>query len=311
MDTILTRCGYERRSLLAGKTTVVMATCQSRIECLMLSLFSLLLRSSLQLEHIIVAINGPDSRTGDPSLQDAKQSFLEELRDTRWQASGHDRDMPLTVLRTWSRIGHGHAMDAAIPWVHTELYTLMHDDVIVKTSDWCPYTFKALEDRKVGFVYAPPLLSTGLSVVEFNGGRKINLPHPATVLVSSRKELYTGMGLRWYGYHLPGRFDLQEADVNRLVAFHEPDGTHIPSPGGYDCISMDVGTWVYSRLKKAGYKFEALPRDYVLHLTAMSWRDEQSQGEAFHAHRDTISLLEREIKSHPPFARLYEKYCAW
>src|SRR6516162_7350459 len=128
MDMILTRCGYESKGLLPGKTTVVMATSQSRIECLMWSMFSLLLRSTPGLEHIIVAINGPDPRTGDPGLQDAKQSFLGELRNTRWQASGRDCDMPLTVIRTWSRVGHSQATDGALPWVHTEFYTLMHDD---------------------------------------------------------------------------------------------------------------------------------------------------------------------------------------
>jgi hypothetical protein len=34
-------------------------------------------------------------------LQDKKQKFLEELRNMKWE----DRDMPLTVIRAWSRIG--------------------------------------------------------------------------------------------------------------------------------------------------------------------------------------------------------------
>jgi len=310
MDAILTRSEFERKMLLPDKTTVVMATCQSSLKCFMLSPFSLLLRSSPLLEHVIVTINGPDGRTGDPSRQDAKQAFLEELRNTRWQASGQDRDMPLTVIRTWSRIGHSHATDGAIPWVHTEFYTIMHDDVFIREADWPRYAVSALEDRKVGFVYAPPLLTIGASVVNCNGGRKLTLPHPNSAFITARKEVYTGMGLRWYGYHLPKKVDLRDVDMEHFLEFHGADAVSMPTTGQFDYVSMDIGTWIYHRMKKEGYRFEPLPSEYLVHLAAMSWRDESSQEATLSRYGDIIFGLENEIGGHRPLARLYDKYAS-
>ena len=303
---ILTKAECERVTVVPHKTTAIMATCQSKIECLMWSVFSLLLRSTKALEHIIVVINGPDKRTGDPTLQDTKQAFLEELRNTRWLVPSlcHDRDMPITIIRAWSRIGHSQALDTAIPWVHTEAYTIMHDDIIVNTSEWCNQTFSLLT-KNVGMVYAPPLLATGLSTVDFGESKKINLPHPNSVFITSRKELYTDFGFRWYGYHIKKDFELTE---DEFLRFHKEDTTHVPAKGKYGYLSMDVGTWPYYRLKEAGYEFEALHPDTITHLCAMSWRSQGEQKEAVSHNKARIDALVAEIYQHEHFKRLYEKY---
>lgn len=305
---VLDRAECERASTIPNLTTAIMATCQSKIECLMWSVFSLLFRSTKTLEHIIVSINGPDKRTGDTSPQDRKQAFLEELRNTRWKnpAQGIDRDMPLTVMRTWSRIGHSQALDMAIPWVHTEYYTIMHDDIIVNTYKWCEDTLRIMEDRRVGMVYCTPRLSTGLSYVNHGDEKKINLPHPNTVFITSRKELYTGMGFRWSGHHVKKKFKLE--DNSELATFHGEDVNHLPPNGEYGYISLDVGTLPYYRMKKAGYKFVPLPEDAVTHLTAMSWRDESGQKAAFNHNQEAIAKLVSLIYTSPEYRRIYERY---
>lgn len=305
MTMVLSRAECERLSLVPGKTTVIIATCQSRIECLMWSVFSLLLRSTSEMEHVIVAINGPDSRTGDPTLQDNKQAFLEELRSLKWGS----RDMPITISRTWSRVGHSQAIDSVLAWVHTEGYTLMHDDIIITNPNWCKFTFEALADKKVGMVYAPPLLASGLSPVDFEGSRKLNLPHPNTMFLTSRKELYVSQGVRWYGYHVKDNYDLY-FKVNRdgFLNFHGKDVTHLPPDGCYGYISMDVGTWPYYKLKENEYKLVPLPDNSVTHLTAMSWRDDNGQNQSINRNKLVIDKLKEEILDNPVFGRLYNKY---
>lgn len=306
---ILNRDEMECKSTIPNKTTVIVVTCQSRIECLMWAVFSLLLRSNSFLEHIIVTINGADKRTGDPSLQDKKQHFLEDLRNTRWVYGEHDRDMPLTVQRTWSRIGHSQAIDAMIPWVHTRYYTLMHDDIIVNTPAWCAQTLESLVDEQTCMVYATPLLGTGLSYVAFNESKKLNLPHLNSMFLTTRKSLYTSMGVRWYGYHVVKKFRLdQEVDMEDFLKFHQDSTIHMPPPDDYGYLSMDVGTHVYHEMKKAGYKFAPLAGGTVTHLTAMSWRDPGGQELTISQNRATIDQLISEIKSVPTFKRLYEKY---
>lgn len=83
----------EQNSSLYRKITAIIPSFSAPLECLLWSVFSLLTRSQPgdKLEHIIVSINGPDKRTGDPALQDKKQAFLEELRNLKWA----HRDMPL------------------------------------------------------------------------------------------------------------------------------------------------------------------------------------------------------------------------
>ncbi|NIQ15033.1 MAG: hypothetical protein GTO02_11780, partial [Candidatus Dadabacteria bacterium] len=77
--------------------------------------------------------------TGDPTNQDKKQEFLEELRKLQWwrvQEPKHKRDMPITVMRVWSRIGHPESVEMALPWVHTDAFLIMHDDIIITKHNW-------------------------------------------------------------------------------------------------------------------------------------------------------------------------------
>src|SRR5262252_1288317 len=128
-------------SHLKHKITAVIPTSTAPVNCLMWSVFSLLLRTQVDdlLEHFCVCINGPDERTGDPTIATTKQRFLEELRDLEWchpDRPNVRRPMPLTVIRVWSRVGHSEPMQMALPWVHTDAYLLLHDDVFIRNANW-------------------------------------------------------------------------------------------------------------------------------------------------------------------------------
>jgi hypothetical protein len=282
------------------------------MNCLMWSVFSLLLRSTPELEHIIVAINGADERTGDPSLQNRKQWFLEDLRDLKWKlpSQGIERDMPLTIIRVWSRIGHSQAIEMAVPWVHTSMYTLSHDDVIVLDKQWSLKTSRAFQDDHCGLVYAPPLLATGLSYVEFNGSHKINLPHLNSTFLTVRKSTISEFGVRWSGYHVTtDDFSMKDINYEEFLQFHGDAVAHAPPQDlDYKYISMDVGTHVYYELKKAGYKLIPMNEGDICHLTAMSWRDDNGKRQAVSANAGHIAALEEEIRAVPEYAALYDQY---
>jgi hypothetical protein len=170
----------EKLTLLPKKTTVIMATCQCEMRTFMLSFLSFVLRSRPEnVEHFMVAINGGDERYGNCGLQDKKQLFLEQIRRLKW----HDRDMPLTINRTWSRVGHTQAIESCIPWVHTEFYTITHDDVLAQKG-WDDEFLNKLEDEQTILSYQPPLLLGGVCKKFHEGGWKIGLPHMNSCLIT-------------------------------------------------------------------------------------------------------------------------------
>lgn len=295
----------EERTSLAGKTTAILATGNSPLPVLMWSVFALLLRSEPQrLEHFMVAINGPDARTGDPALQDRKQAFLEDLRGLRW----HGRDMPLTVIRVWSRVGHAQALEMAIPWVHTEFYTLLHDDVILRR----PFHVDCFEDRRIALAYVPPLFAGGLGDFRLQGQYGLGLPHLNSAFLLCRKSAIMEVGTRWWGYHVPFRFHLPEAlDAAAFVALHAQEGQvkRPPQVGEpYDILSIDIGGWMYRQLSDRGYGFAALPADLICHLGAISWSNARTVEQNITRHQPVVAELEAELERHPEFLALYRRW---
>lgn len=303
MNMILSKSEYELKSTIPDKVTVIFATSQSPIKCFMLSIFSLLLRSGHAFEHFIVNINGPDSRCGPTILQDQKQSFLEELRLLKL----NQRDMPITVARTWSRLGHAQSLDSMIPWVHTEYYTIMHDDAIIKNCEWTRFVVESFENNNVSMIYHPPLLSTGLSVVDHEGGKKINFPHLNSTMISSRKTLYTELGLRWYGYHIKNKFTLSQKDIEKIHNFYKGEVTHPLEEGEYDYVSLDIGSFIYKKFKELQYEFKPMPIDYIVHLAAMSWGGEYHQNKMMENNLNEIKQMEDEINN-SIYSEIYNKY---
>lgn len=138
---------------MSWKTTVIIPTGPAPLQCLVWSIVSLLIRSDIsKIDQIIVSINGPDSRTGETLLQDQKQTFCESLRQ-----SGY----PITVIRSWSRVGFSAPIQMSLPLVKTDNYLLMHDDVIVLNNDWQSEAEIWLKSDVLGVVQ-PPVLSNKL-----------------------------------------------------------------------------------------------------------------------------------------------------
>lgn len=299
----------ELSSLIQGKNTAIIATSQSPMSIFMMSIFGLLLRSDPDhLEHFMVAINGADERTGDTTLQDRKQEFLSELRKLKWAG----RDMPITVNRVWSRLGHGQSLDACVSWVHTEFYTIMHDDVILQDKGWGDLATRRLSDPHTALAFHPPLLACGMEKNMHEGRWKLNFPHLNSTFVVCKKALTSKAGVRWAGYHFQNPFHLYDmVDIKSFLA-HHTGRKHLRSfpviERPYSLVSMDVGAWMYYELGNMGYSFAPLPEDILCHFISISWHTEDQIRKKMDRHRTVIDRLEADLAEVPEYYALYRKY---
>lgn len=134
--------------------SIIVPTGPAPIQSLKWALISLLFRSDIsKIDQIIVSINGPDSRTGNTSLQDEKELFCKQLK-----ADG----FPITIIRTWSRVGYSQPIQVALPLIKTELYLLMHDDVIILNNSWQKEAEKWMADPSVLAMLQPAVFSQKL-----------------------------------------------------------------------------------------------------------------------------------------------------
>jgi hypothetical protein len=300
----------ENATLIPEKNTAIIATSQGPIKLLMLTLFSLLLRSNQKyLEHIIVCINGPDTRCGDPSLQDKKQKFLEELRNMKWE----DRDMPLTVIRAWSRIGHSQALEMAIPWVHTEYYTIMHDDIVVLENDWCEEANEIFKDPKVAIVQNGVAYFGTCAEITMNGNMNwIETAHMNSTFVMCKKSIIAELGCRWYGYYIKKDYSMKDINYEEYKNKNIQYKSNIEFPkenGKYNGVSMDIGSWVMYKIKNNNYKIETFSNKKIEHFWSASWSVDKNYVENTEIqYKNVFESIEKEINNHPQFAELYKKY---
>jgi hypothetical protein len=301
---LLSLAECERLAQIPNKVTGIICTSVAPIECFMWSVFSLLLRSTREvLEHFIVVINGPDERTGDPSLQDAKQKFLEELRNMKWQ--GHD--MPVTVVRTWSRVGHSQSVEQAVAWVHTQNYLAMHDDAIILSNRW--------QEEAKDFFTKPDVAARVWENLYYGClseyGAGLGFAHFNSVFALCKKPIFTSTNARWIGYSLPLTFYIGNfANFDNFMAWHKKhnlvNDKILPPPKPdkeYNLISMDIGTWAVYNLYKNGYKFDKFSDDLVHHFLASSWRSNDCVEKSC----PHVTELEKEIKD-SPYCALYKKF---
>ena len=303
----------ENATLIPDKNTAIIATSQGPIKLLMLTLFSLLLRSNQKyLEHIIVCINGPDTRCGDPSLQDKKQKFLEELRNMKWE----DKDMPLTVIRAWSRVGHSQALEMAIPWVHTEYYTIMHDDIIVLKNDWCEEASEIFKDPKVAMVHCSPEQYGNCFELIFEGDKKfIGNAHLQNPIAVCKKSIMTKLGARWYGYHIVKDYSMKNINYEKYIEYnnqYKNKDIRMVFPkenSDYNGLSFDIGSWMIHEIKENGYNIKTFSNEKIIHFVKSSWSNDQNYVEnKERQHKNVFENIEKEINNHPQFAELYKKY---
>lgn len=304
-------------SVLPEKITSIIPTATGPLECLLWSVFSLLLKTKPNdlLEHFIVVINGPDSRTGNTQLQDYKQEFLEELRDMQWYHADdtkNTKDMPITVIRAWSRIGHPEAVEMATPWVHTDSYHLMHDDIIINKNWIEEVKNKFYPNPNAAIAYSPRLHCCQCDSAMYQDKHLFRVPHLLCSFLVCRKKWIVKTGQSWCGYHVPcPTFRLENISelteyYNKLNLIDAPPQTKEP----YDYCSMEMGAWLYYHLVQEKREFVKLDPSLYIHFGTMSWESETGKFGRINGNLQYIKKLEKEIHAHPHYSKLYDKYIA-
>ncbi|RTK96724.1 MAG: glycosyltransferase family 2 protein [Neisseriaceae bacterium] len=172
--------------------TVIIPTNDAPIQTLEWSILSLLMNSNLDnIQEIIVSINGPDNRTGNSSLQDQKELFCKKLANAGY---------PITVLRTWSRIGFSGAVQSALSFVKTEYYLLMHDDVIVLNKDW-QKELDQFENGADAIIHAPVFSNKLKTAVLTNSYKETTTVTFLPAINSSFSAFRTSCNFNWSDYY--------------------------------------------------------------------------------------------------------------
>jgi hypothetical protein len=302
------------------KITVIYPTYQAPIECLLWSTFSLLLRANVKdlIEHFMVIINGPDNRTGDPSIQNLKQEFLEDLRKLQWwniSDPKSKRDMPISILRVWSRIGHPEAVEMAMPWVHTDGFLIMHDDIIIKKHNWLTEVRnKFYGNPNVVIAFSPVLMCCQCDSNSHKNRPLLRFPHLLCAFLVCKKKLIRKLGSSWCGYHIetdPFLLKDKVGDVDEFMQYYKKIGLLDNPPQTdklYEVISMEMGAWHFYNACQAGMEFAQLDPDLIAHFGAASWDTPSGVSKRIESHKETIKELEKEIYAHPDYGPLYNKY---
>ncbi len=305
---------------LEGKITAIIPTSAAPIECLLWTTFSWLLHTDVKdrIEHFIVCINGPDKRTGDPTIGDTKQKFLEELRAMKWwnPAKPKDkRDMPLTIIRAWSRIGHPEAVEMATPWVHTDSYLITHDDVIITKKGWLRDVDKVFfDDPNVVIAFAPNLMCCQQDGAIHQNKNLLRFPHLLCAFLCCRKKMISKLGSSWCGYSIntpPFHLKDRVGDEAAFFKYYQDLGLHSHPPQtaeAYEYVSMEMGAWHFYNAVQSGYKFAPLDPDMLVHMGAMSWEVDTGKKARVQRLMPQIKTLEEEILQHPDYGPLYLKY---
>ncbi len=308
-------------SSIPEKITAIVPTAAGPLECLLWWTFSFLLRTKPNdlIEHFMVVINGPDERTGDEGHCDLKQQFLEELRDMKWSHTdgGVKKDMPITVIRAYSRIGHPEAVEMATSWVHTDAYLLMHDDIIIKKHNWLKEVKdKFYGDPEVAIAFSPRLMCCQCDSAQHANKNLFRVPHLLCAFLVCRKKWIVKTGQSWCGYHVPvPTFDLKDrvGDIDGLMQYYKTLGLLDNPPQTtepYDFASMEMGAWLFYQLVQDGRKFAQLDSDLYHHFGTMSWESETGKFSRIGGATQCIKELEAEIALHPEYSKLYQKYIA-
>ena len=131
-----------------------------------------------------------------------------------------------------------------------------------------------------------------------------------TTLITCKKPLMTALGVKWYGYHVKYKFNLYEkVDIKEFLEYHQKNSNIQSFPvieEPYGTISMDIGAWVYYKIKEAGYSMQKISRDKAIHFKSMSWG--KNDDDRVNKNIYNISLLEQEIEQICEYKSIYEKY---
>lgn len=299
---LLTPESCERVHLLKDKISAVVPTFSSPMNCFVRSIFSLILRSDPSiLHHVFISINGPDFREGGNELQDKKQSFVEDLRSAKWPGKGFNPGA-ITLTRTWSRIGHSQALEQCIPWIDTEYYLSMHDDVLVMDQSWCNLDDFHQNEKMVMKTWGG-CLAGRLK----NSGPRLDMPHLNTIFTLCRKPIMTSLGAGWLGFSLTLPFKVSDyIDIKVLEENHRKlDSMGFGTSLGrdrYESISLDIGSFLFSRICARGLDIGRFHHTVVRHFESSSWRPRG------HFKTPEVEELEAEIMSVDSYWEIYKRY---
>lgn len=299
---ILDATQAERATLTPGKATAILPTCQADLKFLVWSTLSLLLRTPRQhLSHLIVTINGSNKIQGT-ALQDRKQEFVEELIGL---------GEPVSLQRTWGHIGHTQAVEACIPWVETEFYLMMHDDVIVDPA-YLGLLIKSgfIEDETSGLIGLGPIILSRIQRSYHEGVKKLGLPHLNTAFTLVRKNVVTLLGKRWMGFHVPHEFVFDESWAAMFLDYYRKQGLvkeEIEFGEFFGVTNSDVGSYVLYAMHAAGYKVMEFKGAAAHHVRSASWSVPDMLEKRMKGFAPIVQQLEEEIAG-SRFAELYRRY---
>lgn len=290
----------EKMTLKRGRVSAIMPTFSCPMNCFMWSVLSLILRSDpAVLDHLFISINGPDSREGGNELQDRKQAFLEDLRSADWSGLPYFNPGAMTISRTWSRVGHAQALEQCIPWVDTEYYLVMHDDVIVNDPSWC---------ELAGFgTFVAKTWGNHLSGKLGSSGGRLDLPHMNTIFTLCHKPSMTSSGARWIGFHIDERFEIERyRDLDSFLDEHSRLGSlgfgALSKGRSYDSASLDIGSFLFSKIATMGMTIGRFDPRVVTHFESASWRSGQNY------QIPELNSLKSQIMSVPVLADIYLRH---
>lgn len=306
---------WERLSCTPGKLTAIMASSQAPVSMLSWSLLSLLENTPpALLEHIFVVLNGPRPGEAGSELQDEKQQFLNELDQVSW----HGRPVPLTVMRLWGHIGHAESIESALPWVWTEFYLALHDDVILRSPEWTVELDRwFLRDERVALATVGPHLAGRLSQVQHQKQGKLGLPHLQSHFVVCRKPILTALGRRWRGYHVQRQFRLEDEPFGRELILHhctrnQIDPNHVPRlDAEYGFCNVDIGGWILQAVQEADYRIANLPANLVHHFTAASWSGPPRMQQMLEHGQAEVAAFEAKLKQSKSMPGAWSFYESW
>lgn len=292
----------ERSVMKGGKISAVIPTFSSPMNCFMWSVFSVILRSDPSvLNHLFISINGPDEREGDHDLQDRKQKFIEELRSLNWPWGPGLNPGAITLTRTWSRIGHAQALEQSIPWIDTEFYLSMHDDVIVMDSSWCDLGDFVRNKNLVMKTWGNHIMGKMRKV-----GDRLEMPHLNTIFTLCNKPMMTGLGVRWNGFCLEEGFGVDEyVDSKDMEGYHRrlgsiENGTKLD--GRFGSAGLDIGAFFFSSICSRGLDFGRFAPGTIRHFESASWKP------GVVSRILEVEELEKEIFSIKPYGELYSRH---
>ena len=289
VETLLSIKECEKRTSNKG-VSAVMPTSGSSVRQMMLSVMSVLLRSSPRvLNKIIVGIHGPES---DKKTQDAKQSFLEEL----CVASKDRMDVSVTISRVWGEIEHSTCAEQISNLADTETYVLMRDDTMVLDNLWC--------DQIDGFMSNESSIikiwgNPGIHVLE-NDDKSISVPCIDTSFVLCKKPTMQEIGAKWSGYTVNMEHSIGNlTSFNLFTNWHRKHNTIGSFKEGeskkYQSINLCMGSFVFDKIANNRLEMERFDGDTACKISLID------SGK-------NIEKLESEIKKFPEMEKIYVKY---